>query len=175
MGRFSTMKLKLAAIGICVALLLAVTVNVVADFWVPQIDLKKTAMPPEEAVLLISPAQQQSLPQSFSLPEQQASAPAQPQWNLPLFELKFDLPAMSRSSSMEAVDFSRALGPNAALPQVLPPALPGSDPAPAISFRPIFGSKAGGLEGTGLGAAGNLPGVGAASVATGTASSLLKH
>lgn len=175
MGRLSSRTLKLAAAGIGALLLLAVTINVVADFWTPPIELKEPALPVETPVMQIPPSQPQNVPEVVPPIEQQTSVPAQWQWNQPLFVPKFDLPAASRGGSVSAIDFSRATSPGLSLPEVLPPSLPDSGAAPGITFRPIFGSKAGGVEGTALGAANSL-GVGnATGSAASTASSLLKR
>jgi hypothetical protein len=172
MSRFSSRALKLTVAGICTALLLAVTVNVVADFWTPRTELKEPASPIKESAMQIAPMQPQTAPQIAPLNEQQVSAPAQWQWNEPLFEPKFDFSPTDRRGSAFTIDFNRATNPNAILPQVLPPALPNSDPSPAISFRPIFGSKAGGVGGV----ATDLPSVGGTtSGAAATAGSLLKR
>ena len=176
MGQLSSRTLKLAAAGIGVLLLLAVTINVVADFWTPPIELREPPLPVEKSVLQIPQVPPQRMPDVVPLNEQQTSASPQWQWNQPLFEPKFDLPPTTRESSVRTLDFSRASSPNANLPEILPPALPGSDPARGITFRPIFGSKAGGVEGTALGATNNLPGVGSTTGgAAATAGSLLKR
>jgi hypothetical protein len=152
--------LKFAAAAILAALLVAITVNVAVDFWTPQAELKNPAPAIEPASLRMPPATQ-PLP-APPLPQQPAAVPAQPQWNQPLFEPKFDGPGAARGGSAQgftAPDFSNVLNQYAPLGQVLPPSvsMPGSSPAP-VSIRPIFNSKAGGVEGGALDAAGSLPG-----------------
>jgi hypothetical protein len=155
---------KYAAAAIIAALLVAITVNGAVDFWMPQADLKappkEAAVPAIEPAALQMPLAKQPLPPA--LPERPPAA-AQPQWTQPLFDPKFDGPGIARGGSQNftAPDFSNVLNQYAPLGKVLPPSLSvtGSDPA-AVSIRPIFNSKAGGVEGDALGAAGSLPGVG---------------
>ena len=158
--------LKLAAAAIFAALLVALTVNVAVDFWTPQAELsdppKAAVAPAVEPAAMQMPAITQPLPPP---PSPERSTAVQPPWNQPLFEPKFDGPGAARggpqggSQTFTAPDFSNALNQYAPLGQVLPPSvsLPGSDPA-AVSIRPIFGGKSGGVESGALGAAGSLPG-----------------
>ncbi len=159
--------LKFAAAAILAALLVAITVNVAVDFWTPQAELKNPAPPKEAVAPAIEPTalqipQPKQLP-APPLPQQPAAVPAQPQWNQPLFEPKFDGPGAARNGggaqTFTAPDFSNVLNQYAPLGQVLPPSvsLPGSGPAP-VSIRPLFGGKSGGVEGSALDAAGSLPG-----------------
>lgn len=171
--------LKFAAAAILAALLVAITVNVAVDFWTPQAELKNPAPVIEPASLQMPPATQ-PLP-APPLPEWPAAA-VQPQWNQPLFEPKFDGPGFVRGTGgtqgFTAPDFSSVLNQYAPLGQVLPPSvsLPGSDPA-AVSIRPLFGGKSGGVESDALGAAGGLTGTAGSTVGgvTSGAGSLLKR
>jgi hypothetical protein len=176
--------LKLAAAAIFAALLVAITVNAAVDYWTPQADVKDPAMPAAVPAVELAPLQVplQPLP-VVPLNEEAAATPGQP-WNQPLFEPKFDAPGAARSApqggaqGFTAPDFSHALNQFAPLSEVLPPSIsaPGTDPT-GISIRPIFNSKAGGVESGALGAAGSLPGTAGNAVggATSGASSLLKR
>ncbi len=179
--------LKFAAAAIFAALLVAITLNAAVDFWTPQAELKAPPAPTKEAAApAIEPAALQMPLTAKPLPappwpEPPPAKQAQPQWNQPLFEPKFDGPGAARSGGAQtftAPDFSNALNQYAPLGQVLPPSLslPGSDPA-AVSIRPLFGGKSGGVESGALGAAGSLPGTAGSAVggATSGASSLLKR
>jgi hypothetical protein len=170
--------LKLAAAAVFAALLVAITLNAAVDFWTPQAELKNPPAPVKEAVApAVEPAALQVPLTAKPLPappwpEQPAAKQAQPQWNQPLFEPKFDGPG-ARSGGTQtfaAPDFSNVLNQYAPLGQVLPPSvsLPGSGPAP-VSIRPIFGGKSGGVESGALDAAGGLAGT--AGSVTGTAGS----
>lgn len=171
--------LKFAAAAVFAALLVALTVNVAVDFWIPQAELSD---PPKVAVVpAIKPAAIQ-MPATQPLPpppSPERSTAVQPQWTQPLFEPKFDGPGIARgpgSAGFTAPGFSNVLNQYAPLGQVLPPSvsLPGSSPA-AVSIRPIFGGKSGGVESGVLDAAGNLSGTagGAAGGAVSGAGSLL--
>lgn len=171
--------LKLAAAAIFAALLVAVTVNVAVDFWTPQAALndppKVAVAPAIEPAAIQMPATQPVPPP----PSPERSTALQPQWNQPLFEPKFDGPGFVRgggSAGFTAPDFSNVLNQYAPLGQVLPPSVsvPGSSPA-AVSVRPIFGGKSGGVESGALDAAGNLSGAagGAVGGAVSGAGSLL--
>jgi hypothetical protein len=162
-------------------LLVAITFNAAVDFWTPQAELKDLVAPKEAVAPAIEPTSLQvplatrPLP-APPLPQQPATASAQPQWNQPLFEPKFDGPAAARSSgggaqTFSAPDFGKALNQFAPLSQVLPPSVsvPGSDPT-GISIRPIFSGKSGGVESGGLGDAGGVVS-GAGSTVGGAASS----
>ncbi|HLL27626.1 MAG TPA: hypothetical protein VKT73_08245 [Xanthobacteraceae bacterium] len=178
--------LKFAAAAIFAAFLVAITVNAAVDYWMPQAGLKEPAMPsvtpPVDPAALQMPTTQ-PLP-AAPLPEQDAAIPAEPQWNQPLFEPKFDgpgwtTPGGTRSGGTQGFatpDFSKVLNQFAPQSQVLPPSIeaPGSNPMP-LSVRPIFGSKSGGTEGGALDAAGGLPGAatGAVNGAVSSPTSLL--
>jgi hypothetical protein len=163
--------LKIAAAAIFAALLVAITFNVAVDFWTPQVEVKDPTAPSKEATApaiepasLQMPLTAQPLP-APPFPEQPTAASAQPQWNQPLFEPKFDGPGATRSGGstqgFAAPDFSSVLNQYAPPSQVLPPSLSVTGPAPApVSIRPILDTKAGGMDGGALGVAGNLPGVG---------------
>jgi len=166
MNQRTERSLKFAAAAIFAALIVAIAVNGAVDFWMPQTELKDAPAPLNEAVApAIEPVTlaTQPLP-APPLPGQPTSASAQPSWNQQIFEPKFDGPGFARggrSQGFTIPDFSNVLNQYAPLSQVLPPSVstPGFDPAP-ISIRPIFNSKAGGVEGGALGAAGNLSGAG---------------
>lgn len=180
--------LKIAAGAIVAALLIAFTVNVAVDFWTPQAELKSPAV--REAI--VAPVEPSTLqvpkpaePPAAPVLQQSTVAPAQP-WDQPLFDPKFDGPGLPRNSgskqNFSLPDFSSALNPSVPLPQVAPPsfATPGSEPK-VISIRPIFNSKAGGVESGAGGVAGDaLSGAsgavsGTVGGATSGASSLLKR
>ena len=179
--------LKLAAAAIFAALLVAITLNAAVDFWTPQAELKDPPAPVKEAA---APAIEPAAPLTARplpappWPEQPAAKSAQPAWNQPLYEPKFDGPGTARngpqggSQGFAAPDFSSTLNQFAPLSQVLPPSVSatGSDPT-GISIRPLFGGKSGGVESGALGAAGGtLSGAGSTvSGATSGASSLLKR
>jgi len=175
--------LQIAAGAVVAAILVAITVNSAVDFWSPQVNLKT---PPAPAVPAVEPAALQIPPASQPLPaapliEREASA--QPQWNQPLYEPKFDLPNYARggphgSQGFAVPDFGSAVNQFAPPSQVLPPLVstPGSDPA-VVSIKPIFNSKAGGVDSGIAGAAGNVAGSVGNTVggATSGAGSLLKR
>ena len=175
--------LKFAAAAFFAALLVAVTINAAVDSWTPQVELKNPPAPPKEAVEPASlqvPLAARPLP-APPWPEQPAAKQAQPQWNQPLFEPKFDGPGVAPSGggaqTFTAPDFSNVLNQYAPLSQVLPPSVSlGSGPAP-VSIRPIFGGKSGGVEGGALDAAGGLTGTAGGTVGgvTSGAGSLLKR
>jgi hypothetical protein len=181
--------LKLAAAVAFAVLLVAITFNVAVDFWTPQAELKDPVAPKEAVSPAIEPTSLQvplatrPLP-APPLPQRPTTASAQPPWNEPLFEPKFDGPAAARGSSggaqtFSAPDFGKAaLNQFAPLSQVLPPSVsvPGSNPT-GISIRPIFSGKSGGVESGGLGAAdGVVSGTGSTvSGAASSASTLLKR
>jgi hypothetical protein len=105
--------LKFAAAAVFAALLVAVTVNVAVDFWMPQAELND---PPKVAVApAIEPAAIQMPPvtQPVPLPPlPERSTAVQPQWNQPLFEPKFDGPGVVRgggSAGFTAPDFNNVL------------------------------------------------------------------
>jgi hypothetical protein len=175
--------LKIAAGTIVAALVIAFTVNVAVDFWTPQAELKTPAM--KDAATPVSPSAMQ-VPKTAELPappapQQTTAASAQP-WAEPLFDPKFDAPGLARSGgarqSYTAPDFGSVLKPSIPLSQVSPPSFvtPGSEPN-VISIKPIFNSKAGGVDSGAAGAVGGtLSGAsGAVSGATSGASSLLKR
>jgi hypothetical protein len=161
MNRSTQRGLKIAAAAIFAALLVAMTVNVAVDFWTPQAELneppKVAVAPAIEPAAMQVPATTQPLP-----PPPERSMAVEPQWNQPLFEPKFDGPGFVRgtgSAGFTAPDIGNVLNQYAPLGQVLPPSvsLPGSAPA-AVSIRPIFGGKSGGVESGAMDTAGSLSG-----------------
>jgi hypothetical protein len=168
MNRRTKRGLKLAAAAIFAALLVAITFNAAVDYWMPQAELKAPPVSPKEAAApAIEPATLQLPLATQPLPapplSQRPAAATQPQWNQPLFEPKFDGPGVARSGGSQGFtvpDFSNVLNQYAPLGQVLPPSLSVTGDPAAVSIRPIFNTKSGGVEGDALGAAGSLPGVG---------------
>jgi hypothetical protein len=168
--------LKLAAAAILAAFLVALTVNVAVDFWMPQVAVKAPAPAVEPAALQLPPP----APPVAPMPKEAAADPAP--WNQPLFDPKFGGPGIARSGggappSFAAPNLGNILNQAMPLTQVSPPsfAAPGADPA-IVSIRPIFNGKAGGVEG-GAGTLGGAlsTGSGTVSGATSGAGSLLKR
>jgi hypothetical protein len=176
MNQHTKRRLHIAAAAILAALLVALTVNVAVDFWTPQADLRPAQ---EAAVAPVDPATL-NVPKPSETPAapmpQQSVAPAQP-WNQPLFDPKFDGPGLpgGKQQSYSAPDFSNALNPSIPLPQVSPPSVATQTAEPnVISIRPIFNSRAGGVDSGAVG--GVLSGAGGTvGGATSGASSLLKR
>src|SRR5258706_11287239 len=97
MNRSTQRGLKIAAAAIFAALLVAMTVNVAVDFWMPQAELndppKVAVAPAIEPAAIQMPATTQPLP-----PPSERSMAAQPQWNHPIFAPKFDWPGLVRTT-----------------------------------------------------------------------------